>query len=57
MFILQLWVWEHLPMFAPLDPRPYRRNDDELNFLQNLPYGVKWIGANTNDHQPEHSLL
>ncbi|CAI0443625.1 unnamed protein product, partial [Linum tenue] len=57
MFILQLWVWEHLPMFAPPDPRPYRRNDDELNFLQNLPYGVKWIGANTNDHQPEHSLL
>ncbi|CAL1377293.1 unnamed protein product [Linum trigynum] len=34
MFILQLWVWEHLPMFAPQDPRPYRRADDELNFLQ-----------------------
>ncbi|CAI0448376.1 unnamed protein product, partial [Linum tenue] len=37
MFILQLWVWEHLPMFSPLDPRPYRRADDELNFLQNPP--------------------
>ncbi|CAI0434874.1 unnamed protein product [Linum tenue] len=41
MFILQLWVWEHLPMFSPLDPRPYRRADDELNFLQNPPYDVK----------------
>ncbi|CAI0433227.1 unnamed protein product [Linum tenue] len=44
-------------MFAPEDPRPYRRADDELHFVQNLPYGVKWIRANTNDHQPEHFLL
>ncbi|CAL1358197.1 unnamed protein product [Linum trigynum] len=41
MFILQLWVWEHLPMFAPQDPRPYWRADDELANLKNSPYGVK----------------
>ncbi|CAL1395326.1 unnamed protein product [Linum trigynum] len=41
MFILQLWVWEQLPMFAPQDPGPYWRADDELRFVQNLPYGAK----------------
>ncbi|CAI0378821.1 unnamed protein product [Linum tenue] len=41
MFILQLWIWEHLPIFAPQGPRSYWRADDELRNLQNPPYGVK----------------
>ncbi|CAI0453761.1 unnamed protein product, partial [Linum tenue] len=57
MFILQLWAWEHLPFLAPQDPREFWLPDDELRFVANPPYGFKWIGANTNDHQPEHSLL
>ncbi|CAI0423957.1 unnamed protein product, partial [Linum tenue] len=57
MFILQLWAWEHLLMFAPQDPQEFWGPDEELRELANPPYGVKWIGANTNDHQPEHSLL
>ncbi|CAL1359465.1 unnamed protein product [Linum trigynum] len=41
MFILQLWAWEHLPMFAPRGPRKFWGPDEELRFLANPPYGVK----------------
>ncbi|CAI0458004.1 unnamed protein product [Linum tenue] len=37
MFVLQLWAWEHLPMFAPRDPREFWGPDEELRELANPP--------------------
>ncbi|CAL1402323.1 unnamed protein product [Linum trigynum] len=42
MFILQLWAWEHLPMFAPQDPREFWGPDEELCALANPRYGVNY---------------
>ncbi|CAI0429942.1 unnamed protein product [Linum tenue] len=45
MFILQLWVWEHLPTFAPICPANSWGPDEPL---RQWAYGARWIGAITN---------
>ncbi|CAI0423174.1 unnamed protein product [Linum tenue] len=44
MFILQLWVWEHLPTFAPICPTNSWGPDEPL---RQWAYGARWIGAIT----------
>ncbi|CAI0384343.1 unnamed protein product, partial [Linum tenue] len=54
MFIVQFWVWEHMPWNAPVQ-RPDR--DWPIDHpLRGEAYGTRWLGHTTCDNLAQHKL-